>query len=135
MINGVANCCRRAHGANLANALDAHWRHPIMLLDKNDLDFMHICMSWHVILGDIAIHESSEPVIEQGLLMQRHADSEHDSTHYLAARRLGIEDLAGCDGTDDAGHANNAKLFIDLDFGKDGRMCIARIGASADHHL
>ena len=84
-------------------------------------------MGRHVILREIVVHDLAEPVIDHGLLVQRHANSHHDAPQYLASRRLWIEDATGCGCANNPGNPHNAEFFVYADFGKDGRVRIADI--------
>ena len=66
-------------------------------------------------------------MIDQRLLVQRHADAADDGAHDLAVRGLGIEDAAGGDRADHAGDADHADLLVDFHLGEHGRMRVLRV--------
>ena len=68
------------------------------------------------------ISPTPEPVIGDGLLMQRHADAADHGAENLATRELRVEDAAGRHRADHARDPDDAKLFIDLDLGEHRRM-------------
>ena len=103
----------------------------VRLVDEDDIDVVHVGVHRHVVFGNIGVHDAAEMVIDQRLLVQRHADAPHHAAHDLAARRLGVEDAPGRDRVDDAGDADHAELFVDLHLGEDRRMGVAGIGAAA----
>lgn len=72
----------------------------------------------------------AEGVVDQRLLMQRHSNTSHHATDDLATSRLGIEDTARGHCIDDAGHADDTDLLVDLHFDEDRRMRVA--GKPAD---
>jgi hypothetical protein len=75
-------------------------------------------------------HESPEPVIGQGLLVQRHADASYHGPKNLAARSRRIEDAAGRHGVDHARDPDDAELLVDLDLGEYRRMAEVRVFAA-----
>ena len=74
----------------------------VRLVDEDHLDLVHVGVHRHVVLGDVGVHDAAELVIDQRLLVQRHADPPHHAAHDLAVRRLGVEDTPGGDRVDDA---------------------------------
>ena len=82
-----------------------------------------------MILGDVRVHDAAEIVIDQRLLVQRHADPPDHAAHDLARRGLGVEDASGGNRADEAGDADDAKLFVDPDLGEDCRMRVVRARA------
>lgn len=61
--------------------------------------------AWARILGNACIHDMAEFVIEERFLVQRQADAPDHAADDLAARGLGVQDMAGRDRADDAGDA------------------------------
>ena len=114
-----------ADNADFADALDAERIDQVVrLVDEDDLDIVHIGIHGHVVFGDVGVHDAAEIMIDQRLLVQRHADSADDGAHDLAVRRLGVEDAAGRDRADHAGDADHAELFVDLHLGENRRVRI-----------
>jgi hypothetical protein len=74
-----------------------------------------------MILGDVGVHNAAEPMIDQRLLVQCHADAPHHASQGLAGRGLGVQDPPGGDRADDTRDADYAELFVDLYLGKDRR--------------
>ena len=99
----------------------------VRLVDEDHLDVVHVGIHRHMILGDVGVHDAAEAVIDQRLLVQRHADAPHHAAHDLAVRGLGIQDAAGRDRADDAGDADDAELLVHLHLGEDRRMRVARM--------
>ena len=58
----------------------------IGLIDEDDVDVVHVGIHRHMILGDIGVHDAAEFVVEQRLLVQRHADAPHTATLTDCAR-------------------------------------------------
>ena len=81
----------------------------------------------HVVLGEIVVHEPAEPVVDQRLLVQRHAEPHHHAAQDLAARGLGVQDPPSGDGADDPGDADHAQLLVDPDLREHGRMRVGRV--------
>src|SRR5215831_14656168 len=123
MIDRIRHGRRGADDADFADAFDTERIDLVILLfDEDDVDRVHVRIHRHVIVGEIMAHEAPEPVIGDGLLMQRHADAADDGAENLAARELRVEDAAGRHRADHARDPDDAKLFIDLDLGEYRRM-------------
>ena len=73
--------------ADLAQALHAEPVAVVRLLDENHLDVVYVGVHRHMILGDVGVHDAAEPVIDQRLLVQRHADAPDHAAEDLAASR------------------------------------------------
>ena len=99
----------------------------VRLVDEDHLDVVHVGIHRHMVLGDVGVHDAAEAVIDQRLLVQRHADAPHHAAHDLAVRGLGVEDAPGRDRVDDARDADDAELLVDLHLGEDRRMRVARV--------
>src|SRR6185312_16953745 len=119
---------RHADDADFAEALDAERIDDfVRFLDEDDIDVVHVGIHGHVVFGNVGVHDASEAVVEQRFLVQRHADAPDHAAHHLAVGGLAIEDAAGGDGIDHAGHADDAKIFIHLDLREDGGVDVARV--------
>src|SRR3981081_4716196 len=76
-----------AHDADLADALDAERiDQRVLLLDEDHVDVVNIRIHRHMIFGETVIHDAAELVVDQRLLMQRHADAAVPDAADLAAR-------------------------------------------------
>ena len=78
-----------------------------------------------MVLGNVGVHDATEPVVEQRLLVQRHADAPDDAAHDLTVGCHGVQDAPGSDSVDDSGDSNDTELLVDLYLGKDRRMDVA----------
>ena len=67
-----------------------------------------------MVFGDVGVHHATEVVIDQRLLLQRHANTPDHAAHDLAACRLRVRMRPGCDRADNAGDANDAQLLDPL---------------------
>src|SRR5215472_6911204 len=76
MIDRIRDRGGGADDADFADPFDAERIDLVILLfDEDDVDRVHVRVHRHVIVGEIVAHEATEPVIGDGLLMQRHADA------------------------------------------------------------
>ena len=123
MIDRIRDRGGGADDADFADPFDAEWIDLVILLfDEDNVDRVHVRVHRHVIVGKIVAHEATEPVIGDGLLMQRHADASDDGAENLATRELRVEDAAGRHRADHARDPDDAKLLVDLDLGEHRRM-------------
>src|SRR5262245_8768575 len=91
MIDRIRHGRRGADDADFADAFDTERIDlVVLLLDEDDIDRVHVRIHRHMIVGEIMAHEAPEPVIGDGLLMQRHADAADDGAENLAARSFGL---------------------------------------------
>ena len=128
VIDGIGDCRGDADDADLADALDAERIDDVVrLVDENHLYVVNVGVHRDMVFGDIGVHDAPECMIDQRLLVQRHADAADDGAHDLAVRGLGIEDAAGGDRADDAGDTDHADLLVDLHFGEHGGMRVLRV--------
>lgn len=86
--------------------------------------------AWARILGNACIHDMAEFVIEERFLVQRQADAPDHAADDLAARGLGVQDMAGRDRADDAGDADDAELLVHVHFDEYGRARVVGIQSS-----
>src|SRR5208283_374139 len=119
MVDRVRNRRRNADNADLAEPLDAERIAVVWLVDEDDPDVMYIGIYRHMILGEIAVHETAISVVDHALFVQRHADTPDHAAQDLAARGLGVQDTPGGNRADDARDANHAKLLVNLNLSKD----------------
>src|SRR4051812_14660768 len=103
VINRVGNGGCDADDADLPDALDAERIDGFVpLVDEDDLDVVHVCVHRDMILGDVGVHDAAEAVIDERLLVQRHADAPDHGAHDLAGGGLRVQAAAGRDRADDA---------------------------------
>ena len=66
-------------------------------------------------------------VVDQRLLVQRHADAPDHAAEDLAARGLGVQDAPGGDRADGARDADHAELLIHLHLDEMRRVRVVRV--------
>ena len=116
VIDRIGDRRRDPDDADLADALDAERIDDrVRLVDEDHLDVVDVGVHRHVVFGEIGIHDPAELVVDQGFLVQRHADAHDHAAQDLAARGLGIEDAPGGNGADHARDPDDAELLVDLD--------------------
>ena len=81
----------------------------VRLVDEDHLDIVDVGVHRHMIFGDVGIHDAAEPVIDQRLLVQRHADAPDHAAQDLAARGLGVQDAPGRNRADGARDADRRR--------------------------
>src|SRR6185437_1178839 len=97
----------------------------VLLIGKDDIDLLDVGMGGNVIFGEIMVHDATDTVVHEGLLVKRHADTHHNAAENLAACGLRVEDSARGHCTYDPRYSDDGELFIDTRLGKNGRMRIA----------
>ena len=95
MMDGVGDRGGDADDADLAQALDAEAIDlGVGLVDEDDLDLSNVGVHGDMVFGDVGVHDPAEFMVDQRLLMQRHADAPDHAADDLAARGLGVEDAS-----------------------------------------
>jgi hypothetical protein len=110
-MDDFGNRRRPPDNADLPEPLDAECIHQaVRFIDEDDLDVMGVGVHRYVVFGDIRVHHPAGTVVDDGRLVQGHADAPDHAAHDLAVRGLGIEDAPAGDRTDDPGDPDHTQL-------------------------
>src|SRR6185437_10543037 len=115
VIDRICDCCCHADDADLSESFDAQRIAIVWLVDKDDFDVVDVGVHRHIIFCDVGIGHAAKFLIDQCLLVQRHADAPYHAAQYLAAGGLGVQDASSSDGAHDSGDPYDSKLLINLD--------------------
>jgi hypothetical protein len=126
--DGIGDCRCYTNKAGLSQAFRAERiDDQIVFFDEDHVDVVDVRINRHVIIRETVVHEASEPLVHQALLLQRHADAPDDSPHDLTARSFRIQDASACHRGDDARYLDRAQVFVDSDFRKYRRVRMSRV--------
>src|SRR5262245_16105054 len=128
VIDSIGDSSRNSDNTNLAHAFDSQRvNSSIRLFNEDDPDILHISVHWHMVLGDVGVHNATEIVVDQRLFMEGHADSPDHAPHDLTGGGFRIDDATGRDRVNNTRYADGAELLVHLHFGEDRRVRVARM--------
>ena len=110
-----------ADQADLADAFGSEWRERIRFSDEDNVDVRSVCVDGDEVIAQGGVGDATGAGVDDVLLEQRLADAADGAADDLAAGGLLVEDAAGVDGGGDACDADEAEVFVDVDFDELGR--------------
>src|SRR6516165_9648678 len=88
---------------------------------------LDISVHWHMVLGNVGVHDATEVVVDQCLFMEGHANPPDHAPDDLTGRGFRIDDATGRNRVNNARYADDAELLVHLHFGEDCRVRVARM--------
>ena len=92
----------------------------VLLLEEDRLDLRDVRVHRHVVVGEVAGHDPAQLLVEDGVLVERHADAPHHAAQELRAGGASIEDPAGREDADHSRDVHGSEIGVDQHLGELG---------------